>query len=89
MINTARGSLIDSTALVSALQRGDIAAAALDVLPQEPPVEGNPLLDYDGPNLMMSPHIAWASNEARQAAVDQLTATVVAFLAGEKLNRVV
>jgi glycerate dehydrogenase len=89
LINTARGGLVDSTALVSALKRGDIAAAALDVLPQEPPVEGNPLLDYDGPNLMMSPHIAWASNEARQAAVDQLTATVVAFLAGEELNRVV
>jgi len=89
LINTARGGLIDSAALVSALRNGDIAAAALDVLPQEPPVEGNPLLDYDGPNLTMSPHIAWASNEARQAAVDQLTATVVAFQSGERLNRVV
>jgi len=89
LINTARGGLIDSAALVSALSNADITAAALDVLPQEPPVEGNPLLDYDGPNLLMSPHIAWASNEARQAAVDQLTATVAAFLDGEKLNRVV
>ena len=89
LINTARGGLVDSAALVAALQNGDIAAAALDVLPQEPPVEGDPLLDYDGPNLMMSPHIAWASNEARQAAVDQLTACMVAFLAGEELNRVV
>jgi glycerate dehydrogenase len=89
LINTARGGLVDSAALVSALRKGDIAAAALDVLPQEPPVDGNPLLNYDGPNLMMSPHIAWASNEARQAAVDQLAATVVAFLSGERLNRVV
>jgi glycerate dehydrogenase len=89
LINTARGGLVDSAALVSALRKGDIAAAALDVLPQEPPVDGDPLLDYDGTNLMMSPHIAWASNEARQAAVDQLTATVAAFQSGEELNRVV
>ena len=89
LINTARGGLVDSAALVSALRNEDIAAAALDVLPQEPPVDGNPLLDYDGSNLLMSPHIAWASNEARQAAVDQLTATVVAFQSGEELNRVV
>jgi glycerate dehydrogenase len=89
LINTARGGLVDSAALVSALRNGDIAAAAVDVLPQEPPVEGNPLLDYDAPNLLITPHVAWGSNEARQAAVDQLTATVVAFLEGEQLNRVV
>jgi glycerate dehydrogenase len=89
LINTARGGLVDSAALVSALSNGDIAAAAVDVLPQEPPVEGDPLLDYDGPNLLITPHVAWGSSEARQAAVDQLTATVVAFLEGEKLNRVV
>jgi glycerate dehydrogenase len=89
LINTARGGLVDSAALVSALSNGDIAAAAVDVLPEEPPVKGNPLLDYDGLNLLITPHIAWGSNEARQAAVDQLTATVVAFLEGEELNRVV
>jgi len=89
LINTARGGLVDSAALVAALRNGDIAAAAVDVLPQEPPVEGDPLLNYYGPNLMMSPHVAWASNEARQAAVDQLTACVIAFLEGEELNRVV
>jgi len=89
LINTARGGLVDSAALVAALGNADIAAAALDVLPQEPPVDGNPLLDYAGPNLLMSPHIAWASNEARQAAIDQLTATVVAFQSGDRLNRVV
>ena len=89
LINTARGGLIDSAALVAALNDGEIAAAALDVLPQEPPVDGDPLLDYKGPNLLMTPHIAWASNEARQAAVNQLTACIDAFLAGEELNRVV
>jgi glycerate dehydrogenase len=89
LINTARGGLVDSAALVSALHDGDIAAAALDVLPQEPPVDGNPLLDYDGPNLLITPHIAWGSNEARQAAIDQLAANIAAFLKGEELNRVV
>jgi len=89
LINTARGGLIDSAALVAALNDREIAAAALDVLPQEPPVDGDPLLDYKGPNLLMTPHIAWASNEARQAAVNQLTACIDAFLAGEELNRVV
>jgi glycerate dehydrogenase len=89
LINTARGGLIDSAALVAALNNKEIAAAALDVLPQEPPVDGDPLLDYEGPNLLMTPHIAWASNEARQAAVDQLTACIDAFLAGGRLNRMV
>jgi len=89
LINTARGGLIDSAALVAALQNGDIGAAAVDVLPIEPPLDGDPLIDYDGPNLMVSPHIAWASNEARQAAVDQLCACAAAFLDGKELNRVV
>jgi glycerate dehydrogenase len=89
LINTARGGLVDSAALVSALNDGAIAAAALDVLPQEPPVDGNPLLDYEGPNLLITPHIAWGSNEARQTAIDQLAANIAAFLKGEELNRVV
>ena len=89
LINTARGGLVDSAALVAALKNGDIAAAAVDVLPHEPPVEGNPLLEYDGPNLCVTPHIAWGSNEARQAAIDQLAATILAFKNGEELNRVV
>ncbi len=89
LINTARGGLIDSNALVAALRNGDIAAAALDVLPQEPPVDGDPLLDYDAPNLMITPHIAWATGDARQAALDQMVANVAAFLAGEEQNRVV
>ncbi len=89
LINTARGGLIDSAALSAALNEGDIGAAAVDVLPQEPPIDGDPLLDYDGPNLMVTPHVAWGSGEARQAAVGELIANVAAFLEGIKRNRVV
>lgn len=89
LINTARGGLVDSAALATALENGDIAAAAVDVLPTEPPVDGDPLLDYEGDNLVVTPHIAWASNEARQNAIDELAANTRAFLAGEERNRVV
>lgn len=89
LINTARGGLIDSAALVEALRGGEIAAAAVDVLPTEPPVDGDPLLDYDGDNLIVTPHIAWATNEARQNALSELAANAIAFMNGEKRNRVV
>ncbi len=89
LINTARGGLVDSAALAAALASGQIGAAAIDVLPQEPPLRGDPLLDYQGDNLLVTPHIAWATSEARQAAVDQLAANVSAFLEGREHNRVV
>jgi len=89
LINTARGGLVDSAALADALRNGDIAAAAIDVLPEEPPRYGDPLLDYEGSNLIVTPHIAWATNEARQAAIDELTANIVAFQQGRERNRVV
>lgn len=89
LINTARGALVDSAALAAALQKGTIAAAAVDVLPQEPPVDGDPLLDYEGDNLIVTPHIAWATAEARQNAIDELAANVRAFANGESRNRVV
>ena len=89
LINTARGGLIDSAALAAALGSGEIGAAAIDVLPKEPPADGNPLLDYDGPNLIVTPHVAWATKEARQNAINELAANVAAFLKGEKRNRVV
>jgi len=89
LINTARGGLVDSAALADALQQGEIAGAAVDVLPQEPPVKGDPLLDYEGHNLIVTPHIAWATNEARQAAIDELAANIEAFLQGKQRNRVV
>jgi glycerate dehydrogenase len=89
LINTARGALIDSAALASALRDGDIAAAAIDVLPEEPPVNGNPLLDYSGDNLLVTPHIAWSTDRARQDSIIGLAANVEAFLKGEERNRVV
>jgi glycerate dehydrogenase len=89
LINTARGALVDSQALADALKKGEIAAAAVDVLPTEPPVDGDPLLDYAGDNLMVTPHIAWGTLEARQAAIDELTANIAAFLEGRERNRVV
>lgn len=88
LINTARGALVDSAALSTALKNGEIAAAAIDVLAKEPPVDGDPLLDYDGPNLILTPHIAWATNEARQAAIDELAKNIAAFLSGQERNRV-
>jgi len=88
LVNTARGGLVDSRALARALADGTIAGAAVDVLPTEPPVDGDPLLDYTGANLIVTPHVAWASAEARQNAIDELAANTRAFIAGESRNRV-
>ena len=89
LINTARGGLVDSAALVHALEKGDIGAAAIDVLPEEPPVNGDPLLEYEGSNLIVTPHIAWATDEARQNAIDELAANTRAFVDGQERNRVI
>ena len=89
LVNTARGALVDSGALVDALKTGTISAAAIDVLRVEPPVDGDPLLDYRGNNLIVTPHIAWATSEARQNAVNEVAANVRAFLSGGDRNRVV
>ncbi|MGI9200255.1 MAG: D-2-hydroxyacid dehydrogenase [Woeseiaceae bacterium] len=89
LINTARGALVDAAALVSALQSGQLAGAAIDVLEKEPPVDGNPLLDYAGDNLLITPHIAWGTDRARQNAIDELAANAAAFIAGERRCRVV
>ena len=88
LINTARGAVVDEQALADALRNGEIAGAGVDVLSQEPPVDGNPLLDGDIPNLVITPHIAWAGVEARQRAVMQMAECIRAFRDGEKLNRV-
>lgn len=88
LVNTARGGLVDSAALARALRNGEIAGAAVDVLPKEPPVDGDPLLDYKGDNLLVTPHIAWGTLTARQNAIDELTANIAAFLNGEPRNRV-
>ena len=88
LINTARGGLIDSQALVAALESGEIAGAAVGVLPNEPPADGDPLLDYEGDNLIVTPHIAWATDTARQNAINELAANARAFIAGKERNRV-
>lgn len=88
LINTARGALVDTGALAAALADGRIAGAGIDVLPQEPPVDGDPLLDYRGDNLILTPHIAWAARESRQRAIEELAANARAWLAGESRNRV-
>ena len=89
LINTARGGLVDSAALVAALESGHLSGAALDVLAKEPPSDGDPALDYTGPTLVVTPHVAWATNEARQNAVDELATNAAAFIAGDERNRVV
>jgi len=89
LINTARGGLVDSAALVNALRCGDIAGAAVDVLPKEPPSDGDALLDYEGDNLLITPHIAWGTLTARQNAIDELTANIAAFLEGRERCRVI
>jgi len=76
LINTARGPLVDEQALLDALTTYRIGGAALDVLSQEPPVDGNVLLDYQGGNLIITPHIAWAALEARQRLVTMLASNI-------------
>ncbi|WP_157670984.1 D-2-hydroxyacid dehydrogenase [Chitinibacter sp. GC72] len=86
VINTARGGLIDEAALLAALQTGQIAGAGLDVLVNEPPREGNPLLALDWPNLIITPHVAWASEGTMQTLADQLIDNIAGFLRGQPRN---
>lgn len=89
LINTARGGVVDEAALLQTLQNGLIGGAGLDVLHSEPPAEGNPLLEANLPNLIVTPHIAWASRQAMQTLADQLIDNIDAFARGEIRNRVV
>ena len=89
LINTARGGLVDEQALAEALRNGAIAGAGFDVLTLEPPRAGNPLLELDLPNLIVTPHVAWSSREAMQALADQLIDNVEAFVQGTPRNVVV
>ena len=88
LINTARGALVDAAALAAALREQRLGGAGIDVLAQEPPVDGNPLLEPGIPNLIVTPHTAWAARESRQRCLDELAANVTAFLRGERRNRV-
>jgi glycerate dehydrogenase len=86
IINTARGGIVDEAALADALRKGVIAGAGFDVLTAEPPKNGNILLDPTIPNLIITPHVAWASKEAMQVLADQLIDNIDAFVAGAPRN---
>ncbi|AOU98111.1 glycerate dehydrogenase [Acidihalobacter yilgarnensis] len=88
LINTARGGLVDSHALATALREGRLGGAGLDVLDQEPPPSDHPLLATDISNLIVTPHVAWASRNARQRLVDEMAQNIRAFQAGKPRNRV-
>ncbi|MFP6829942.1 MAG: D-2-hydroxyacid dehydrogenase [Gammaproteobacteria bacterium] len=87
LINTARGALIDSAALVEALRSGGIGGAGIDVLATEPPTDEEPLLAADIPNLILTPHIAWTASESRQRTLDQVAENVKDFLDSGELRR--
>jgi len=82
LINCARGGLIDETALATALRENRLGGAATDVLSTEPPRDGNPLLAGDIPNLIVTPHIAWGSVEARNRIIVQTAENIDAYLQG-------
>lgn len=89
LINCGRGGLVDENALLAALKYGQIGGAGVDVLTEEPPRGGNPLLNARLPNLIVTPHTAWASREALDRLFDILLANIHAFVKGEAQNRVV
>ncbi|MCF0198831.1 MAG: D-2-hydroxyacid dehydrogenase [Bacteroidaceae bacterium] len=86
VINTGRGPLVDEAALADALRSNRIYAAGIDVLENEPPCQGSPLIGL--PNCFVTPHIAWATRAARQRLLQVATDNVRAFLQGQKLNRI-
>lgn len=88
LINCARGGIVNEAALADALRQGKIAGAATDVLTVEPPKQGNVLLADDIPNLIITPHSAWGSVDARQRIVQQMQQNVLAFKAGQPIRQV-
>ncbi|WP_370280951.1 2-hydroxyacid dehydrogenase [Pontibacterium sp.] len=88
LINAARGGVVNEAALADALRSGQLAGAATDVLTEEPPVNGNVLLSEDIPNLIITPHSAWGSREARQRILDQTVENIQGFKAGRPVRTV-
>lgn len=86
LINTARGGLIDEMALLDALKNKVIAAAGLDVLEQEPPSVSHALINHHADNLIITPHIAWASRQSRQRLIDEIAKNIQAYLNGQPRN---
>ena len=89
LINTARGGLVDEMALGQALRSGQISGAGFDVTSPEPPPHDSPLMQLlDLPNFILTPHVAWASDEAVQGLADQLMDNIEAFLMGAPRNQI-
>jgi glycerate dehydrogenase len=88
LINTSRGGIINEADLADCLREGVLAGAGIDVLSVEPPPPDHPLLASDIPNLILTPHNAWASRTARQALIDQLARVIHAFERDQPINRV-
>ncbi|MCD2514329.1 D-2-hydroxyacid dehydrogenase [Comamonas endophytica] len=87
LINTARGGLVDEAALAAALRSGRIAGAGFDVVSAEPPAADHPFMALlELPNFILTPHVAWASQEAIQGLADQLVDNIEAFAAGRAVN---
>lgn len=84
LVNTARGGLVDEQALADALVAGRLAGAGLDVLTQEPPRAGSPLLT--APHCVITPHVAWATRKARARLIAVAAANLAAFLKGQPQN---
>jgi glycerate dehydrogenase len=84
IINTSRGPIIKETDLIEALQKGEIAGAALDVQDPEPPELNNPLFAMD--NVILTPHIGWKCYESRQRLIDLLTNNIKLFIQGTPIN---
>ena len=89
IINTARGGIINEADLADALANNVIAGAGVDVLSKEPAEQENPLALYKGANLLLTPHIAWASQESIVRLVNEIALNIQAFNLGETRNRLV
>jgi glycerate dehydrogenase len=87
LINTARGGLVDEIAVGPALDAGQLGGAGFDVISEEPPSKDHPLMRLvDRPNFILTPHVAWASDEAVQRLADQLIDNIEAFTRGQPIN---
>lgn len=89
LINTARGGIVDDKALADALRNNKLAGAGIDVLETEPPTKASPLLQAGIPNLIVTPHMAWASRESRQRLLNQVAENIRSYHSGVLNNRVV
>jgi glycerate dehydrogenase len=87
IINTGRGGLVDEADAMTALDRGLISGLGFDVLTKEPPPDDNPILKIaDRPNVILTPHVAWASDEAMTRCWEQVIESIDAFLAGQPVR---